>query len=125
MPTPKEEALETLTTLKADFDAAVTDAQEDGRRWRVLRHYTDPKAREGEFAGYAQKATDVAAFIGKDDKTAAMTELQGMQKAFDAVAADYRAAPQDFLESCFGIYAKEAAAFEGYSAAVQKVMKLI
>ena len=125
MPTPREEALETLTGLKADFDAAVKDAQEDGRRWKLLRHYPDPRAREAEFAGYAQKAVGVAELVGKDDKTAAATELQGLRQTFDAIAADYRAAPQDFLESCFGIYAKEAATFEGYSAAVQKVMKLI
>ena len=121
----KEEALETLTSLKAEFDAAVKDAQEDGRRWKLLRHYTDPKAREEEFAGYAQQAAAVAELVTKDDKPAAMTQLQGMKAAFDAVAADCRAAPMDFLESCFGIYAQEASRFERFSQACDKVMKLV
>ena len=125
MPTPKEEALETLKFLKTDFDAAVTDAQEDGRRWRVLRHYTDPKAREDEFVGYAQKAAAVAELVGKEDKPAATTELQGMKKVFDAIAADCRAQKVDILESFFGITAQEARMFEGSSTAVDKVMKLL
>ncbi|MEZ0224006.1 MAG: hypothetical protein ACAH83_05595 [Alphaproteobacteria bacterium] len=121
----KEEALETLTSLKAEFDAAVKDAQEDGRRWKLLRHYTDPKGREDEFAGYAQQAVTVAELVTKDDKPAATAQLQGMKTAFDAVSADYRAAPMDFLESCFGIYAQEAYRFERFSQACEKLMKLI
>lgn len=121
----KEEALETLTSLKAEFDEAVKDAQEDGRRWKWLRHYTDPKAREAEFAGYAQQAIAVAELVTKEDKPAATAQLQGMKAAFDAVSSDCRAAPMDFLESCFGIYAQEAQKFEGFSQACDKVMKLI
>jgi hypothetical protein len=125
MPTPKEETLETLTSLKADFDAAVKDAQDDGRMWRPLRRYVDPKAREEEFAGYATQAAAVADFIGKDDKASATTALQGMKTAFDAVAAGCRAQKIDILESFFGLNTQEAMKFEGYSAAVEKVMKLI
>jgi hypothetical protein len=125
MPTPKEEALETLTSLQADFAAAVKDAQEDGRRWKLLRHYTDPKAREADFAGYAQQAAAVAALIGSDDKTAAASGLKAMKTAFDAVAADCRRLPQDMLESFFALNAKEAQQFESYSASVVKVLTLI
>jgi hypothetical protein len=121
----KEEALETLTSLKADFDAAVTDAQEDGRRWKWLRHYTDPKAREEEFAGYAAQAVAVSELVTKDDKPAATAQLQGMKAAFDAVSTDYRNAPQDFLEGCFGLYAQEAYRFERFAQACEKVLKLI
>jgi hypothetical protein len=121
----KEEALETLSSLKAEFDAAVKDAQEDGRRFRWLRHYTDPKAREAEFAGYAQQAVAVAELVTKDDKAAATTQLQGMKTAFEAVSADYRSAPVDLLEGCFGLYAQEAFRFERFSQACAKVMKLI
>lgn len=121
----KEEALETLTSLKAEFDAAVKDAQEDGRRFRWLRHYTDPKAREDEFAGYAKQAVAVTELVAKDDKAAATAQLQGMKAAFDAVSADYRNAPQDFLEGCFGLYAQEAYRFERFAQTCEKVMKLV
>ena len=122
---PKEEALETLTSLKAEFDAAVKDAQEDGMRWKWLRLYTDPKARAEEFAGYARQAVAAAELVAKDDKPAATTQLQGMKAGFDAVSSDCRNAPQDILESFFGINAQEAYRFERFSQACEKVMKLI
>lgn len=125
MPTPKEEALDVLCGLKSDFDAAVKDAQEDGRRWKWLRHYPDPKARENEFAGYKVSAAAAADFIVKDDTGAAKQLLQGLKTAFDAVAADCRAQPQDFLESCFQIYAQEAQRFEAYAAKADRAAKLI
>ena len=125
MPTPKEEALETLTSLKAEFDAAVKDAQEDGRRWKLLRHYTDPKGREDEFAGYAATATMAAGHISHDEPDAAKSQLNVLKARFDLAAIECRAAPMDFLESCFGIYAQEASRFEKFSQACEKVMKLV
>ena len=125
MASPKEDALETLTGLKADFAEAVKEAQEDGSRWKWLRHFNDPKGRENEFLGYTQQASAAAELIGKDDKGGATAGLSAMKASFAAVAADCRAQPMDLLESFFGIEAKEAQKFEGYAAAVDKVMKLI
>ncbi len=121
----KEEALETLSTLKADFDAAVKDAQEDGRQWRWLRRYHDPKAREDEFAGYAAKTAALSELLGKDDKAGAVQTLKGMQADFDAVAADCRAQATGIFESFFHLNEMEAQKFEGYSATVRKVAQLI
>jgi hypothetical protein len=121
----KEEALETLTSLKADFDAAVKDAQEDSRQWRWLRRYGDPKAREEEFAGYATRTASVAELIGKDDKATAAETLKGMKVDFEAVAADCRGQATGIFESFFHLYEMEAQKFEGYSSAVEKTMKLL
>jgi hypothetical protein len=125
MATPREEALETLTSLKTDFDAAVKDAQDDQKQWRWLRRYVDPKAREEEFAGYVAQTASAADAIGKDDKASATAALQGMKTAFDAVAAGCRAQKIDILESFFGLNTQEAMKFECWSASVDKVMKLI
>lgn len=126
MATQQEEALEKLGTLKTAFAAAVVDAQEDAKRWKFLRHYTDPKARETEFAGYAAKIDDVTGKVTKGEKTGIDATLKELQTAFDAVVKDSRAdAASSYLESYFPLSTQEAESFEGYSKTIKDVLKLV
>ena len=125
MATLKDYAVEELSTLKTAFDAAVKDAQEDAKRWKWFRIYPDPKAREEEFAEYAQKTTDAVAKIAADDNAGAAETLKGLKADFDTVAAVCRAMPENIWESYFPLNAEEARQFDGYAASVNKVLKLL